>query len=144
MKFKLDCSKKHIPYLTKKLTQAGFKIDSNGSLMIIDNPILSFKNTDPFENFKSIVFIESFGNEILVYQSNCSEPNTVTEKLYTLEEEYKDQGFIRVNKSQIVNIRFIKEVEPCIGQKYLLTMSNGKMIDVNRSYYKNFKQYLKL
>lgn len=144
MKLKLDCSKKHISYLTKKLTQAGFQVDDNGLLMIIDNPIHSFRNTDPFENFKSIVFIESFGNEILVYQSNYSEPDTVTEKLYIIEEEYKDDGFIRVNKSQIVNIRFIKEVEPWIEQKYLLTMSNGKIIDVNRSYYKNFKEYLKL
>lgn len=144
MKLKLDCSKKHIPYLEEKLTQAGFQIDDDGALMIIDNPLHTFRKEDPLDDFKSIVFMESFGNEIHIHLSQEDEPTIIQEKLYALESKYEAYGFIRVNKSQLINIRFIKEIEPWIGQKYILMMNNDKRIDVNRTYYKKFKQYLKL
>lgn len=144
MKLKLDCSKKHIPYLKEKLTQVGFQINDNGVLMIIDNPIHTFRRKDPFDDFKSIVFMESFRNEIHIYHSQKEELTIIQEQLYVLENKYEAHGFIRANKSQIVNIRFIKDIEPWIGQKYILTINNGKTIDVNRTYYKKFKQYLKL
>ncbi len=144
MKLKLDCSKKHRPYLKDKLTQAGLHIDDRGELMIIDNPLYVFAHHDPLEDYKSIVFMESFGKDIHVHLMHNAKAILVQEKLYTLEEKFHEHGFIRVNKSQIVNIRFIEDIDPWIGQKYILTMKNKTSIDVNRTYYKNFKQYLKL
>lgn len=141
MKIKLECSKNYIPYLEDRLTQSGFTIDEKGPVMIIDNPLIKHQQ---LEDFHAIIFIESFGSDLHIHQVYESEPIIVQDKLYLIEEKHKAHGFIRVNKSQIVNIRFIKNIEPWIGQKYLLTMSNGKLIDVNRTYYKKFKSYLQL
>lgn len=144
MKIKLDCSNTHLPQLTEKLIKGGFEIDNSGKIMVIDNPQYAFTRKDPLEHFKMILWLEAYGNDIHIHYANESEPMVVQEKLYSLEERFKDQGFIRVNKSQIVNMRFIIDIEPLIGQKLLLTMSNNKTIDVNRTYYKAFKEHLKL
>ena len=144
MKIKLDCSKEHIPYLQEKLTQAGFQIDENGRVVVVDNPTFSFRKKDPFHDFKSILFMKAFGTNIHIHHLGDQEPIIIQDKLYELENKYKDHGFIRVNKSQIVNIRFIKDIDPWIGQKYILTLKNERKIDVNRTYYKEFKAYLKL
>jgi len=144
MKIKLDCSKKYINDVTEKFTKAGIQIDDNGVLMIVDNPMHSFRKKEPFDDYKSIIFIESYGNKIHIHQSHEEDPIIINEKLYELEDRYKEHGFVRVNKSQIVNIRFIKDIDPWIGQKYILTMNNKNTIYVNRTYYQNFKLYLNL
>lgn len=133
-----------MPYLKEKLTQAGLEIHEDGVFSIIDNPQHAFRKQNPFDNYKSIVFMESYGNDIHVHQLHKDKTLVIQEKLYELENLYTDKGFIRVNKSQIVNIRFINDIDPWVGQKYILTMKNGISIDVNRTYYKKFKEYLKL
>lgn len=144
MNLKLDCSKKYIPYLKEKLPLSGFTISNESELMIVDNPLHSFSNNNILDDYKSIVLIESFGNDIHIHKAHSNEPTLILDKLYNLEAKFKGDGFIRVNKSQIVNIRFIVDIEPWIGQKYILTLKNGHIVDVNRTYYKRFKQYLKL
>ncbi len=69
---------------------------------------------------------------------------TVKMKLYELEEMLKNKYFIRVSKYALVNINKIDYIKPAFNSKLVLLMKNGDSVEVNRRYYKAFKQTLKL
>jgi DNA-binding LytR/AlgR family response regulator len=52
-------------------------------------------------------------------------------------------NFIRVNKSNIINVLKIKEIIPWFGGRILLRfISSEERIEVSRNYVKDFKQFL--
>ncbi len=59
---------------------------------------------------------------------------------YEIEGMYDQKGFIRVNKSVVVNKNQIKEIRPKLNTKFQLLMKNGRKVDVTRSYYQKFKE----
>jgi len=69
---------------------------------------------------------------------------TVKMKLYELEEMLKNKYFIRVSKYALVNINRIDYIKPAFNSKLLLLMKNGDKVEVNRRYYKAFKDALNL
>jgi len=68
----------------------------------------------------------------------------VRHKLYEVEEMLQDKYFIRVSKYALVNINKIEYIKPAFNSKLLLVMKNGDQVEVNRRYYKTFKQTLDL
>lgn len=93
-------------------------------------------------NVNNIIYIESFGDEVLAHLYD--DTFRLREKLYELEKELYDYNFIRVSKSYLVNIGKIKYIKPLINAKLLLILEGDYNIDVNRSYVKSFKEALKL
>ncbi len=85
--------------------------------------------------------IESFGN--LVLATIKGKEVRFDLKLFELEEQLSDYGFVRVSKSMIVNTRHIEAVSSSFNAKLRLHLSNGEFVDVNRSYLKTFKSYMK-
>jgi len=65
-------------------------------------------------------------------------------KLYEAEEMLKDKHFIRVSKYALVNINKIDYIKPLLNSKLLLLMKNGDQVEVNRRYYKDFRERLNL
>ncbi len=65
-------------------------------------------------------------------------------KLYELEEMLGNKYFIRVSKYALVNINKIDYIKPAFNSKLLLLMKNGDRVEVNRRYYKAFKNTLNL
>lgn len=63
----------------------------------------------------------------------------VQEKLYDFETF---PSFVRINKSEVVNITSIKDVKPLFNSKLKLELLNGEVLYVNRTYLKSFKNYL--
>lgn len=63
-------------------------------------------------------------------------------KLYEIEEYLKDKDFIRISKYCLVNIGKIDYIRPAINSKLDLLMKNGEQLEVNRGYYKSFKESL--
>jgi len=84
-----------------------------------------------------IVYFEAFNND--TFCSTMNEKYTIKEKLYQLEGMLGFKDFIRINKSILVNIHMISEIIPWIGSKFIIEMKNGAKLDVNRSYYSDFK-----
>ena len=54
-----------------------------------------------------------------------------------------EYGFVRINKSIIVNIHHIEHIIPDINYRYCLYMSDNNVLILNRSYVKMFKAKLK-
>ena len=64
--------------------------------------------------------------------------------LNQIEEKLPEQSFFRVNRQQIVNISYIKEVVPWFNGKLKLTMQNNDEIEVSRRQSYLFKDKMSL
>jgi len=65
-------------------------------------------------------------------------------KLYELEEGLLHKGFIRINKSEIINIKAVKEILPWFNSRYILKLKNDQELVVTKSYTKSFRTYIGL
>jgi DNA-binding LytR/AlgR family response regulator len=91
--------------------------------------------------YEDIMFFKSNGNYI--YCHTKTKRYEVKPKLYELENALAERGFIRVNKSCLVNLLMVSEIIPWFGEKYLLKMKNADTeIEVSRKYVKAFKTLL--
>ena len=88
-----------------------------------------------------IQMIESFGNIVLTMYKGRE--IRFDQKLFELETMLFDHGFVRISKSIIVNVQHIETVSSSFNAKLRLHLANGSYIDVNRSYLKTFKVYMK-
>jgi len=67
----------------------------------------------------------------------------VRKKLYELERTLGDRGFIRVNKSYVVNILKVSEIFPWFGGKLLLRFSDIKTdVEVSRRNTPAFREFI--
>lgn len=64
-------------------------------------------------------------------------------RLYELESSL-GSGFLRINKSTLVNLQQMDYVEPTLGGLMLLVLKNGCRDHISRKYLPAFKQYLGL
>ena len=62
--------------------------------------------------------------------------------LASCEEMLWNYGFVRVSKSNLINIYRIKQLKPDLNMKVYASFDNGKRICINRSYKKSFNEYL--
>lgn len=90
----------------------------------------------------TIIYIEGFSKEAYVY--TYDDEYMIKEKLYGLEEKLKQYGFIRINKSIIINVHEIDYIIPEIYNRYSIYMKNGIVLVLSRNYMKSFKEYLKI
>lgn len=62
--------------------------------------------------------------------------------LRELETKFGVLGFVRINKSTVVNIYRIEKIQNDFEMRMLLCLENGELLVLNRSYKKEFKQCL--
>ncbi|MBQ7428838.1 MAG: LytTR family transcriptional regulator DNA-binding domain-containing protein [Butyrivibrio sp.] len=62
--------------------------------------------------------------------------------LSNCEEMLWNYGFVRVSKSNLINIYKIKQLKPDVNMKVYASFDNGDRICINRSYKKSFNEYL--
>ena len=147
MKVKLLVSHEKYEGIKKVLTEAGIEIDDNAELILCENN--HFTDTlvvkDPHSNEKillsvnDIISIESFGHTVEVYTEN----NTyiALERLYQIVNILNPDCFLRISKSVIIAKNKVRRITPKLSMKFILTMNNGRNVDVTRSYYYIFKDY---
>ncbi len=147
MKVKLLVSHEKYEGIKKVLTEAGIEIDDNAELILCENN--HFTDTlvvkDPHSNEKillsvnDIISIESFGHTVEVYTEN----NTyiALERLYQIVNILNPDCFLRISNSVIIAKNKVRRITPKLSMKFILTMNNGRNVDVTRSYYYIFKDY---
>ena len=109
------------------------------TLNSLNNTIQCFKNSSNFNiKLNDIYYFESVDERSYVYtKDNVYE---CKEKLYTIEEIFKNTSIVRVSKSCILNITKLKSVRPFINGKFEATMLSGEKIIINRHYVSDFKK----
>ncbi len=79
-----------------------------------------------------ILFIDTADKRTFLYtQSNVYESSL---RLYELEEKLYPSGFIRANKSCILNFNHIKSIKADIDGRLLITMNNSEKLFISRQY----------
>lgn len=93
-------------------------------------------------NPSDVLYFESVDDRTFLYTAdNVYE---VKHRLYELEEILSDRDFIRISKSQIVNINCIKSLAPELNRSITATLINGEILNISRRYAKALKTLLKI
>jgi two-component system LytT family response regulator len=88
----------------------------------------------------NIVYFNAYDNDTYANTAD-GKRYKIKNKLYELEEGILPKRFIRINKSEIVNIRFIDKITPLFKGKLILKMYGYKEpVDISRNYIKEFKE----
>lgn len=85
-----------------------------------------------------VYYVEAIGRDVYAYTS--LDGFQLKQKLYELDHV---EGFVRINKSTIVNVLHVKSMIALLNGKLLLTLSDEQELDVSRKYVKPFKTYLR-
>ena len=147
MKVKLVISKEKYDDVKQALGGCGIEIDDDAEFVLCENSryidILTVKepstNRRVLLSIDDVVSIESFGHTVEVYTQN--DTYIATERLYKIIGLLDPDCFLRVSNSAIVAKNKVKQITPKLSMKFILTMTNGRNVDVTRSYYYIFKEY---
>lgn len=85
-----------------------------------------------FVNLLDVFYFESVDNRIFLYTRD--DVMEVKQRLYELESILSDKDFIRISKSQIININKVKSLRPEINRTILATMCNEEQLFISRKY----------
>ena len=89
---------------------------------------------------KEIYYLDHIDRKLFAYTSDgvYRLMNTLT----SCEDMLWNYGFVRVSKSNLINIYKIKQLKPDVNMKVYASFDNGERICINRSYKKSFNDYL--
>lgn len=93
-----------------------------------------------FINSFDVFYFESLDNRTFLYTED--DVLEVKQRLYELEVILSDKDFIRISKSQIVNINKIKSLKPELNRTILVTMCNGEQLYISRKYVQAIRNLL--
>ncbi len=111
------------------------------TLRILDQQIMAVRNDEAYIlDVAKIVYVESVDRKTFVYtESECFESKL---KLYEIEQQLCQTGFLRVSKSCLVQLKFIRSLKAELDRKIRLTLENGEQIIVSRQYADELKHRL--
>lgn len=146
MKVKLMVSEEKYDQISDKLKSCGIEIDENADFIFSErNVCLSYligRKDDEIYRLKisDISHIESFAHDVVAHTENGT--FKIGERLKNLLNHLDPNVFIRISNSVIISVNHIKSIKPAFTQKFIVTMSNGSKVDVTRTYYYIFKEFL--
>lgn len=111
------------------------------TLRILNQQVLVSKENENFLlDVNEISYIEAVDRKTFVYtEADIYESKL---KLYEMEEKLCQSGFIRISKSCLVRLKYVKSIRNDIERKLRLTMKNGEQIIVSRQYAEEIKKRL--
>lgn len=147
MKIRLSVSDERVDEVRDFLISHGIELDEASEFVLLQKDErpghLNARNMDGEKAvvaIDDIITIESYGHTVEIHTVNGS--FTTSERLYQLADTLDPKKFIRVSNSVIVARKQIKEISPTFSMKFILKMNNGTRVDVTRSYYAKFKEFL--
>ena len=110
---------------------------------LFDRKIQAKKDNEwHFINSSDVLYFESVDNHTFLYTE--VDVMEVKRRLYELEMVLSDKDFIRISKSQIVNINKIRSLKPELNRTILATMCNGEQLYISRKYVQAIRNILSL
>lgn len=111
------------------------------ALRIANSQITVTRNGETYIlDISKIAYIESVDRKTFVYtESECYESRL---KLYEMDDRLCDGDFLRISKSCIVRIRYIRSLRSEIDRRLRITLENGEQLIVSRQYADALKKRL--
>lgn len=147
MKLKLVVSKERYEEIKTMLTEQGIEIDNNADLVLSENNrfIDSLTVKDKVTNervilpVEDIAYVETFGHSVEVHTKDTT--YQAMDRLYKIANMLDPDKFLRISNSVVIARDKVKKITPTLSMKFILTMADGKNVDVTRSYYYIFKEF---
>ena len=95
-----------------------------------------------FINASEILYFDSVDNRTFLYTAD--DVMEINQRLYELENILSDKDFVRISKSQIVNINKIQSLKPELNRTILATMCNNEKLSISRKYVKSIRNILSI
>lgn len=146
MKIEMDIDQKyeeltliiHAPALTDEINEliSTLKPSKNTTLAgMIDQKIYVI---DP----KDILLFYSEDSKVLADTQEST--YELKQKLYELEETFQHQGFVRISKSAIANVKKIKSIELYFNGSLMVKFPNSRQEIISRRYVNQVKSFIGL
>ncbi|UHA75990.1 LytTR family transcriptional regulator DNA-binding domain-containing protein [Paenibacillus sp. 481] len=91
---------------------------------------------------RDVLYVEAGSDGIMAYTK--SNRYSIKETLQYYENVWVAKGFIRINKSQLVNLLHVKEIIPWFNSRYVLRMDNNAELEVSKMFSKKLRSTLKI
>jgi len=88
-----------------------------------------------------LYYADTVEGKTFLYTAN--EVYEITESLSGIEQRLKGNQFVRISKNCLINIDFLKKVEPYSNHRLLAHMKNGEKLIVGRTYIPELKNIVK-
>lgn len=88
-----------------------------------------------------IFYLETVERRCYAYLE--SEVYQIDFNLKNFQERFLSNGFVQIGKSMIVNVYRIDRVKTDLNMRMRLIMENGEVLILNRTFKKNFVEYLR-
>lgn len=144
LKVKIVSSKEQYKTIETKLKNAGFIISEDADFVFKELDYKQETFIGQYEGqyelipYQSILYVEAFDHDVFVHTLGKS--YKIKEKLYEVESSLQELGFVRINKSQVINKHMIKSIIPSLNSRMNILMKNKDMLYVTRVYLSNFKE----
>lgn len=106
---------------------------ANRLVVKTEGRVLLLKNED-------VDWIEAADNYIILHVA--AETHMLRETMSSIEARLPAEKFIRVNRSTIVNLDRIKELQPLFHGEYVIILKNGTKVTLSRGYREKLDQLL--
>ncbi len=90
---------------------------------------------------KEIYYMESVEGRTCVYTKEEVYGNDTS--LLQLEKKLRGSSFVRISKSMLLNVDYLKSVAPMSNHRMIATLTNGEKVMVGRAYITSLKDKLK-
>lgn len=82
---------------------------------------------------EDVEWIEAAGDYVILHANN--KKHMVRETMSGLEKKLDSQQFVRIHRSTIVNLAFIRELKPYFHGDYIVYLKDGKELKLSRRYW---------
>lgn len=111
------------------------------TLRMMNHQLTARKNDEIYLlDIADVIYIESVDRKCFIYTAD--EIYESDFRLYELEQQLEEYGFVRVSKSFLIHLQKIHSLKADINRKIRITMSNGEQIMASRQYANEFKKRL--
>jgi DNA-binding LytR/AlgR family response regulator len=86
----------------------------------------------------NVVAVRAEGNYVSILSWD-SASHWLRESISVMAEKLNPYGFVRINRSFLVNAAFVEEIRPWPTGEYVLRVKGGKEYTVTRTYRQNLK-----
>lgn len=124
-------------YINKENNQM-LEVPSESKKVFNDRLIIKADGKIHFVPLKDIVWVQAFDYYVKVHVAN--QFYLVRDSLKKMESNLPETDFIRIHKSSIVNINYIKELVPHFNNEFIVNLSNGEKIKTSRNYKETLKE----
>jgi len=135
MKIEIDIDEKYNDLLVQiKAPALTADIEKMISIMRMIDMQLAVKKNDEIILLETnqILYFETVERNTFVYTKE--DTYEVDLKLYEVEQQLIEQGFIRISKTYILNLKKIQSLKADINRKIKVTLINGEQLIVSRNY----------